>query len=332
VLQRRYMLAALLVTVSLLAALLLHRVLATAFFAVTVAYVLYPLRQWLGRRGLPPRIAAGVCTALAMLVVFALVTPLAAALYLRRGDLFAFFRQLPPEIALEAGEFAFTIDVYEGLATARDELTAFAVDLATAAPVIALQAFLFVLLLYGLLVWPDRLRGAVLRPVPRGYHDVVIRYHERTRATLYALYVLQAATALGTFAVAWLLFAALGYPQAFTLAALAGLLQFIPVLGPSVLVVGLAAVEFVADEVTRAVLVAVLGLVLVGFAPDALIRPRLARLTTGMPASLYFVGFVGGVLTVGVVGVIAGPLVVALVSETVDLLASANHAHQQRLD
>jgi len=330
--QRRYVLAGMLVAVGLVAAILLRRVLATAFFAITVAYVLYPLRQWLGRRGLPARLAAGVCTAVALLVAVALVAPLAAALYFRRGDLFEFFRQLPPTIPLEAGGFATEIDVYAGLATARDELTDFAVDLATAAPVIALQAFLFVLLLYGLLVWPERLRVAFLRPVPPSYHDVVIQFHERTRETLYALYVLQAATALGTFAVGWAVFAGLGYPQAFTLAALAGLLQFIPVIGPSVLVLGLVGVEVVANDVTGAVLVAVLGLVFVGFAPDALIRPRLARLTTGMPASLYFVGFVGGVLTVGVVGVIAGPLVVAFVAETVELLSTANHTHQQRLD
>jgi predicted PurR-regulated permease PerM len=55
--------------------------------------------------------------------------------------------------------------------------------------------------------------------------------------------------------------------------------------------------------------------------PDALIRPRLAALTTGMPASLYFIGFTGGVLSVGVVGVIAGPLVIALLAETVQLLS-----------
>jgi predicted PurR-regulated permease PerM len=36
--------------------------------------------------------------------------------------------------------------------------------------------------------------------------------------------------------------------------------------------------------------------------------------------SLYFVGFVGGVLTLGAIGIIAGPLIVAILVEVVELL------------
>jgi predicted PurR-regulated permease PerM len=330
--QRHTVFLGLLVVLGVATALLLEAVLATVFFAITVAYVLYPLRQWLGRRGVPPRIAAGACTLLAFVVGLALVVPLAGALYLKRGDLFAFFRQLPPTLSVEVAGFVTTFDVYGLLARARDEVTAIAIEVLREAPVIALQTFLFALLLYGLLVWPDRLRAALLRPVPTAYHDVVMRFHRRTRDTLYALYVLQAATAFGTFVVAWLLFWLLGYPEAFSLAVSAGLLQFIPVLGPSILVVGLGAVEVLAGDVTGAILVAVLGLVFVGFAPDAVIRPRLARLTTGMPASLYFVGFVGGVLTVGIVGVIAGPLILALLAECVEVLSDSTASTQQQLN
>jgi len=40
-----------------------------------------------------------------------------------------------------------------------------------------------------------------------------------------------------------------------------------------------------------------------------------------MPASLYFVGFLGGVFTVGPVGIIAGPLVLSILVATVELIA-----------
>jgi predicted PurR-regulated permease PerM len=50
------------------------------------------------------------------------------------------------------------------------------------------------------------------------------------------------------------------------------------------------------------------------------IRTRLARETADLPGSLYFVGFVGGLLTLGPIGVIAGPLAVALVVEMGNLL------------
>jgi predicted PurR-regulated permease PerM len=148
----------------------------------------------------------------------------------------------------------------------------------------------------------------------RPYETPVLALHRRVRDTLYALYVLQAATALGTFLIAYVVFTILGYDAAFTLAFLSGLLQFVPVVGPSLL----AVVEAVAGDLAAAVFVSVVGLVFVGFLSDALIRPRLASLTTGMPASLYFVGFTGGTLTLGIVGVIAGPLVVAVFVEVVD--------------
>jgi hypothetical protein len=51
----------------------------------------------------------------------------------------------------------------------------------------------------------------------------------------------------------------------------------------------------------------------IGVVPDAVIRPRLASWAADLPTSLYFIGFVDGVLTVGPVGSIAGPLVVELV-------------------
>jgi predicted ATP-dependent serine protease len=55
--------------------------------------------------------------------------------------------------------------------------------------------------------------------------------------------------------------------------------------------------------------------VIIGLVPDLVVRPQLASRQAKLPVSLYFVG---GVLTVGV---IAGPLVVALLIETVQLLA-----------
>jgi len=117
-------------------------------------------------------------------------------------------------------------------------------------------------------------------------------------------------------------FAALGFRSAFSLAVIAGVLQFLPIIGPSIVVIGLAAVEVSAGDLTGAVSVLVLGLVIVGFLPDAVIRTRMATATAGMPGTLYFVGFLGGVLSLGVVGVIAGPLVVALLIESVELVST----------
>jgi predicted PurR-regulated permease PerM len=159
--------------------------------------------------------------------------------------------------------------------------------------------------------------------LPSAYHDVPVALNRRIRETLYGIYVLQAATAAGTFVIAIVVFAGLGYSAAFTLAVVAGFLQFVPVVGPGLLVGVLAVVDLIGGETTRAILVAVLGAVFIGLAPDAIIRPRLASRAAHLPTSLYFIGFTGGLLTVGAIGFIAGPLVVALLVEVVELLAAA---------
>jgi predicted PurR-regulated permease PerM len=317
--RRRTLLGAFVAT-AIVTTLILSRVIATVFFAITVGYVLFPIRQRLVNLGRRRRVAAATATLIGLLAGLITVVPIFAALYIRRTVFLEFIRGLPPEVPVEAFGFAYVIDVGVVFQFIQRGLTSIAVSSARAAPVIGLKAALFVFLVYALLLRPHEIRAALLELVPPSYHDVTLSFHKRIRSTLYAIYVLQAATAFGTFLIAYVVFTALGYQSAFTLAVFAGLLQFIPVVGPSVVVIALGAYQLAIGQSTAAILVVVLGLVLVGFLPDALIRPRLASFTAGMPGSLYFVGFIGGVLTVGIIGFIAGPLAVAVLIEAADQL------------
>ncbi|MEF8791091.1 MAG: AI-2E family transporter [Haloarculaceae archaeon] len=330
-LRRRLVLAGLLAGVLLVAGVVLFEVLSTVFFAVTVAYVLYPVRRWLVDRGLSERVASGVVAAAAFALVLVVLAPLAFVLYRRRRVLFDLLERIPDTVDIPVGSLVYTIDTVAVLDSLRGLLADVAFGLAAAAPVIALQLFLFAILLYALLLRPSAAGRTLLGVVPEEYHDVVRALDDRVRETLFGIYVLQAATAAGTFLVALVLFILLGYEGSFTLAVFAGLLQFVPVVGPSVLVGALVAVDFLSGNVTRAVLVAVFGVTLVGFAPDAVIRPRLAEWAADLPTSLYFIGFTGGVLTVGPIGFIAGPLAVAVLVETVSLLATEGVSGRRRL-
>ncbi|MFT4880224.1 MAG: putative PurR-regulated permease PerM [Natronomonas sp.] len=320
--RRLSVLVGVLVAVVVATAYVLQSVFATVFFAITVAYVLYPARQFLVGRGLGPRVAAAVSTALAFVGVLALVVPLGAALYLRRGVLFAFLGQVPEQLTVAVGQFSYTLEFATLLRTLQDAAGGLAVGLAQRLPALAFKLFLFTLVVYALLVRPARLGETLLRPVPHQYHDVVVAFHERTRSMLYGIYVLQAAVAVATVLVAIVVFLLFGYDSWFTLSVLSGLLQFVPVLGPSLLVLVVGATEVVAGNLTQAVAVVSVGLVVVGFLPDAILRPRLAHITTDVPASLYFIGFTGGTLSVGLVGVVAGPVAVAWLAEAVALLSA----------
>ena len=314
------MLAGLVAAVALLTAAVLWEVAEVVFFAVTVAYVLYPLRQRLVDRGLSRRVASALVTATAFLAVVVLFAPVVWALVRRRESIVSLLRNLPDSLPVEAAGFTYVVDVASLSEGVTASLRAFALDLAANAVFIVLELAMFALVLYGLLLRPGAVGDAVYGIVPTEYHDVIRRLNDRISGTLYALYVIQAATAVLTFPVAFVVFYALGYGDAFVLSVIAAIFQFIPILGPGVLALALAAGDFLLGSTQRAVVVAVLGPVVIGLLPDLVVRPQLASRQAKLPVSLYFVGFTGGVLTVGVIGVIVGPLAVAVLVETVELL------------
>lgn len=314
------MLGGVLAVVTLFTTFLLRDVLWTVFFAVTVAYVTLPVRDLLAERGLGRHLASAVTTALAFATGVLVLLPLALVVYRRRRALLDLLRRLPDAVPISAGEFTYTIELAALVPFARDYVGGIAVGVARATPIIALKAMLFAFVLYALLLYPGAPGRAIRRLVPAAYDDVLAALHERVRTTLYAIYVLQAATAFATFLLAFVVFTLLGYDAAFSYAVVAGILQFVPIVGPSVLIVLLAVVDLSLGAVTRGVLVLVLGLPIIGLLPDATVRPKLAEWTAELPGSVYFVGFTGGVLSVGPIGFIAGPLAVALLAEVVRLV------------
>lgn len=324
--NREYILAGLLVALTALSALVLWAVLQTVVFAITVAYVAFPLKRWLTRRRFSDRIASAITTVGVFLVVGLIFAPLVAMLYQRREQLIGFLQTLPDSVSLSTGGFQFVIETGPLISSAIDSIRGVAVEFAVAAPGLTLQLGLFALLLYGLLYKPGAIREAILGATPPEYHDILTRLHGRTRRTLFSLYILQIATAFGTFLIALVLFFFLGYQGALSLAAIAGILQFVPILGPSLLVIALTVSDLLVGNLPRALVVLTAGLFLIAFLPDAVIRTKLSGTTGEIAPSLYFVGFVGGILTIGPLGIIIGPLVVGLLLEAVALLAdNTNH-------
>jgi len=201
------------------------------------------------------------------------------------------------------------------------ELTAVGRSIAAGLPVLLIKLVLFVLLVFSLLHNQRNIRAATIAIVPPAYRDIAAALHTRARETLFALYVLQAATALATFLLAVPVFFLLGYNSPIVLATVAGILQFVPVAGPSLLILALVVGQLVAGDILGALLVALFGGTLIVALPDAVIRPRLASKTADISSSLYFIGFVGGLLSLGALGIIVGPLVVALLVEAAALVS-----------
>ncbi|WP_440988574.1 AI-2E family transporter [Haloarchaeobius baliensis] len=320
-LNRRLGLALVVVVVGALTWWVISEVFGTVFFALTVASVVLPLQKRLEKRGIPEYWAAIVTTVATFVGGVLVFSPLFVVAYVRREQLFGLVEQLPETFSLTAFGTTYELSFEEVQSMALDFLTVLLEDAARATPDLSLKVLVFVMVLFGFLVGQDHAYRTAMGVVPVEYRDAMQALHERTKDTLQAIYLLQIATAVGTFLMALPTFWALGYDYPVTMAVIAGVLQFLPVIGPSLLIGAAALYHVSVGDVNAAILVVVVGGVVIAYLPDALIRPRLASMTADMPGSLYFVGFVGGLLTVGPVGVIMGPLAVALFTESVTQLS-----------
>lgn len=328
-LSRASWLAVLLAALAVLSTLVLGAVVGTVFFAGTVAYLLIPAVRHVERVGVS-RWAASALTAAAVSAVA--VVPFALAVSAGRGriaDAIDAAARLPETYPVSAFGYEYVVDVGLAIDAVTTYGAALAVDLAAELPVLALKLTLFGVLVFGLLVAHEDAERALLAVVPPDYRDVAGALGRRARATLYAIYVLQAATAVATTLLALPVFYVFDVPYLLTLSVAAGVLQFVPIVGPSVVVAGVAAYWAATGAGDAALVFLVVAGVLVAWLPDVLVRPRLSRETADLPGSLYFIGFTGGLLTVGAVGVIAGPLVVALTAEAASLLAAERNGTTQ---
>ncbi|WP_280535343.1 AI-2E family transporter [Halopenitus sp. POP-27] len=319
--KRRYVLGGLLVFAALVAAVLLWEVAGTVFFAITVAYVLSPIRRSLRNRGASRRIASVAATVVGFLGTLVLLAPLGIVLFLRLDAVIAYLNEAPETIPIIVGDWSTTIVTADVIDSAIGQLLSAATEIAAAMPVLLIKFALFVFVVYSVLYYEQRTRKAIIAVVPPAYRDLADALHRRAQRTLYGIYVVQAATGIGTFLIAIPVFFVFGYPSPVMLAAVAGILQFVPVVGPILLIAALAATHVIAGDLVLAVAILVIGGGVIGWIPDLAIRTRLAAETAELAASLYFIGFVGGVLTTGPIGVIAGPLAVATVSEVATQLS-----------
>ena len=319
--NRRYVLAGVVVALGVLTGAILLEVLGTILFAITVAYVLVPVQRWLVRRGVSVRLAAVGATLVGFVGALAVFAPIFVTIYYRLDELEELVRGLPTEVPIAVAGETYVVESAEVQEWLLATVSSVGIAFARALPELAIKFALFVILLFALVLKGQAAAQAAVAPVPHAYRDVFYALATRARETLYAIYVLQVATGISTLAIAYPLFWLLGYDAAFTLALIAAILQFVPIIGPSLLILPIVGFEIVAGDLAAAVVVGVLGISLVAWFPDVFVRPKLAHASVGLPGSLYFVGFTGGLFTLGPIGIVIGPLIVAVFVEAVELLA-----------
>lgn len=196
-------------------------------------------------------------------------------------------------------------------------------DLATSGVIVLFIYFagVYTLLLHGEETWGWLRRHLPLAPA----HLTRLgrAFHETGRGLLLGVGL----STLTQAVVATVVYMVLDVPRAWILGPLTGVASIIPVVGSALVWAPLVLGLFIAGDVTRAVILAALGVVVIS-SVDNVLRPLFSRIgALQLPMLLIFVSLLGGVFTFGVNGAILGPLFVRLAKEAMQLLHERNRPH-----
>ncbi|WP_437605660.1 AI-2E family transporter [Sorangium sp. So ce834] len=294
------------------------------------AFTMQPFYERMRARGRRPAVAAAIAVGLSSIVIVAVLAGISSLLVGRgvvlAGALIAalspgaparervveWTRRLEP-LGLRAD------DLPARLRDAAAELAARAAGIAAfvaSASFSALLGFFFVSMTtyFVLRHWTSLARRA---------EDVLPLHPRHTRALLDEFRVVGRTTLLGTVltGIAQGFLAAIGFlitgmPEAAFFGAATAVASLIPAVGTLLVWVPAGVYLILTDHIAMGIVELAWGALVVGGISDYVIRPRLVGRGSSMPALFTFGALFGGVETFGLIGLLLGPLVMALAIST----------------
>lgn len=314
--ERRSVLAGVGIFIALAAAFILSHVLATVVVAVAAAYMLLPLHRWLVKHGLPAYWSAIATSLLGVVASLALISPFVFVLYLRRRTLIDVITSLDGSLLVTIGNEHIRLDLTAVQEAITPNISRLAVFIGQQLSVISAKFIVYGFVVFALLYYHRDLRSLVFGPIPASYHGVIDTIHVRIREMFFGHYVLVIVGGVTTYIAGLGVFIVLGYSVPYALALFGAVLWVLPFVSAAPLVFGLSAFHILQTEFLLGLSVAGLGAVFLVALPTLVVDVVRTRLDNPQRLSqtLYFVGFVGGGLTVGIVGLIAGPLALTVLT------------------
>jgi predicted PurR-regulated permease PerM len=108
-----------------------------------------------------------------------------------------------------------------------------------------------------------------------------------------------------------------GVPNSLLLGIFAVLAGILPILGPAIIWVPVMIYLLIAGNTTAAIGIIVFGLL--SHIPDYLVRPLYLSKRTNLSPVIALIGMIGGIFTIGVLGVVLGPLILSYLIIVMDL-------------
>jgi predicted PurR-regulated permease PerM len=337
--------------VALVAALYLCWLMLQPFFnvllwAAVLAVVFYPMHRRILERTKKPSVAAACSTLLVILLILLPVTFITVAVVRELTGAAAAFqasdhtwaRSAPPwavwlldrvgqyvDIDRESAR-TFIVQRMQTWGTALAASTLVVVGGAVGA---IAQTLLVVFTLFYFFRDGERIRHAAYEMVPLQrvqWQDIITRTREVIGATVYGVLAISAIQGvLGTF-----IFWALGLPSPLLWGVVMFFLSMIPMAGAFLVWVPAAIYLALTGAFVKAGVLVVWGLVVIG-SIDNILSPRLVGRRASLHELLIFFAVLGGLQVFGVLGLVLGPVVVAMTLALIEMVRQAGHPPSETL-
>lgn len=308
------------------AAFVLSAVVATIAVAIAASYMLLPTHKWMIRHGIPSYWSAILATLAGVAASLGLLVPFVFVLYVRRQALIDGIAALDTTIPVSVGGETVRVSLTPVQEAVTPNVSRLAVLVGQKLSTLSAKFVVYGFVVFALLYYHDKLRALIFGPVPAGYHYVVDRVHTRIREVLFGHYVLVIVGGVVTYVTGLGVFLLLDYPLPFVLALLGAVLWVLPFVSAAPLVFGLAVVHFLGGEFVMLISITALGSIFLVAIPNLAVDAVRFRLgdPERLSQTLYFVGFVGGGLTVGFVGFVLGPVMLTVLVTLIGVLAEVS--------
>jgi predicted PurR-regulated permease PerM len=287
--------------------------LATAIIlGLTLSIVLQPLNQKLCDRLSPAKSAAVTTVLVAIVIIFGLVLILTLLLS-GSGMLLSMMKDINTWLSSLGGNNLVT---GRQIATVLDSITSVIMSkinlVLLSIPGLLFSAFILFLSVYLFLLKGETIFCQIMDALPKQFNESAGKITSLVSHTMYAIYIVSVEVAILTFAISLPFYYFLGYPAYLQLAIMSGLSMFIPIFGPLLVMIFLVMYNLSTGNINGALIAIFIIYPVVLWLPGSYIRSKLMGQRIGIHPVIMMIGIVGGISVMGMVGLILGPLFIAL--------------------
>jgi predicted PurR-regulated permease PerM len=295
---------------------------ATIILGLTLAVVLEPLERRLALR-LSPNRSAALITILVLAVAGLGLFFIVSLLIQGGGWILSMIGTINTWLAtIRPGQIMAGVQVANTISSMVTFLKAQMIPLLTSVPRILFNAFILLLSVYLFLLKGPDISRQITAALPERLNESVGKISGLAVNTMYAIYIVSVEVALLSFLLALPIYYLLGYPAYIQMAIMTGLAMFIPIFGPLVIMIFLVFYNLATGDLSGLLVALFIIYPVVFWIPASYIRPRLMGRRVSIHPVLMMIGIIGGISIMGVIGLILGPLFIALLVSSYQILIS----------